>query len=49
VVKLMLRSYTSHNATLISLVHENLMYKKIAKEILEKSLAMSDGEGLQVH
>jgi hypothetical protein len=40
VVKLMLRSFTSHNATLVSLVLENPMHKKISpKEVLGKFLS----------
>jgi hypothetical protein len=40
VVKFMFRSYTSHNATLVSFVRENPRYNKISlKEVLEKFLS----------
>ena len=40
VVKLMLRSFTSRNATFVSLVHENSRYKKMSiEEVLGKFLS----------
>jgi hypothetical protein len=41
VVNLMLRLFTSCNATLVTLIHENPRYEKMTlEEVLESSLAM---------
>lgn len=40
VIKLMLRSFTSHNATLVTLIHETLRYKMMSpEEVLVKFLS----------
>jgi hypothetical protein len=40
VVKLTLRSFTSHNASLVTLIRENPRYKKmLSKEMLEKFIS----------
>jgi hypothetical protein len=51
VIKLMLRSFTSHNSTLVILIFENPRYKKMSPEggVWEVPKPLDDGVGLQAH
>jgi hypothetical protein len=47
----MLRSFTSHNSTLVILIFENPRYKKMSPEggVWEVPKPLDDGVGLQAH